>query len=898
MKLFRDRFVSLGRCRGWLLATNVVLTVIVIAFATGAWGFLLDGERIVDTLVVMIWAAIPVFLGPFIGALRRLESWGEVLSRALVLTTVGGVVAVVGFEQVGRLIPDSDRFPHLVGLVMLTWVGALFSSWPSWYRVQEILWSGTLVLGIVQRNDHPVSAVVVFLFAYALSAAVRNLVHNVYLDIRRPRVNLQNARSFAMMGAAVAAFAFVGLYAVFSRYISYEPELVQERSTNSRWGDSGEGVGDGPEEDSARELGQPGDSSLTSDPRSGSGSGAAGSGARGTGRREPQIGYQSRVELADMGSSRDDPTVIAKAWMSRSRSGWRPQLGDLWRVESYRRPIDGGRQWVPEGMQPRFVTSDRMRIAVSSEFPRGARERLVVEVQVKLPTFVSPYYAGSFRLRTNGARLFRRSGTEDLYPEDGLLAGDRYAVELYPLALITREPPGELGLHPDVEYSKVPPPSETGVDLRELARRLFLGTTTISQRVGRLRGFFQDNLSYDLETDWRTDAHPLSVFLLDRQRGDCNYFATAAALLLRAGGVSTRVVSGFSRAEWDAVEGCYLLRNQSAHAWIEIYRPNYGWQPLDPSRWGLPRPGDDGVPDDELPRSDGAVAEDEDSPEFFSTGGSPRSNASGRGDSSSSPSDPESDGRDSPGASGSGSERGDDPASLANDRTTPESGSSGRNDDPEWVDGAATGGIGRGGDDPRGSGAGDGRSDAQGESGILSGLARDLGPSDEENEALAADAAGSASENSVSGGSASEGIPWSQWFVALVGAVAAAWAFWLQARTVPSEEDEVPDRAIVRTLGVESSLPADFRPTSREQAIIYEYQRLQADLAEARHQRQTAETPREHGFRVGGVPESLEAAFVELNRVFYDVVYGRRPASGNDLDRMRAAARRIRKRLA
>ncbi|MBS1891901.1 MAG: transglutaminase domain-containing protein, partial [Actinobacteria bacterium] len=56
----------------------------------------------------------------------------------------------------------------------------------------------------------------------------------------------------------------------------------------------------------------------------------------------------------------------------------------------------------------------------------------------------------------------------------------------------------------------------------------------------------------------------------------------ADALLLRVSGVPTRVVVGFATGE-PIGHDTYAVRDEDAHAWIEVYFPTIGWVPFNPT---------------------------------------------------------------------------------------------------------------------------------------------------------------------------------------------------------------------------------------------------------------------------------------------------------------------------
>jgi len=75
----------------------------------------------------------------------------------------------------------------------------------------------------------------------------------------------------------------------------------------------------------------------------------------------------------------------------------------------------------------------------------------------------------------------------------------------------------------------------------------------------------------------------LEDFLFETRAANCEYFATAMAVMLRTIGVPSRLVVGYLTDEWDNVEGYYYVRNSDGHAWVEAYIPDRGWVAFDPT---------------------------------------------------------------------------------------------------------------------------------------------------------------------------------------------------------------------------------------------------------------------------------------------------------------------------
>ncbi|HUO85984.1 MAG TPA: DUF3488 and transglutaminase-like domain-containing protein [Thermoanaerobaculia bacterium] len=115
------------------------------------------------------------------------------------------------------------------------------------------------------------------------------------------------------------------------------------------------------------------------------------------------------------------------------------------------------------------------------------------------------------------------------------------------------------------------------------------GTGPLGEKARRLERFLIDNYDYTLDLVGRPGDEALERFLFDDRRGHCEYFASALVLLLRTQGIHSRLITGFLGAERNAL-GLHVVRHGNAHAWVEAWLPDEGWQVLDPTPPGG-RPG-------------------------------------------------------------------------------------------------------------------------------------------------------------------------------------------------------------------------------------------------------------------------------------------------------------------
>jgi transglutaminase-like putative cysteine protease len=110
-----------------------------------------------------------------------------------------------------------------------------------------------------------------------------------------------------------------------------------------------------------------------------------------------------------------------------------------------------------------------------------------------------------------------------------------------------------------------------------------MGAGDAGARARRLEAHLVGDYDYTLDFVGRGGARPLEDFLFRYKSGHCEYFATAMALLLRSQGIHSRLATGFLGADYNPIEGVWVVRQANAHAWVEAYLPDEGWTVFDPT---------------------------------------------------------------------------------------------------------------------------------------------------------------------------------------------------------------------------------------------------------------------------------------------------------------------------
>ncbi|MFN3975950.1 MAG: transglutaminaseTgpA domain-containing protein [Aquificaceae bacterium] len=113
-------------------------------------------------------------------------------------------------------------------------------------------------------------------------------------------------------------------------------------------------------------------------------------------------------------------------------------------------------------------------------------------------------------------------------------------------------------------------PKDISPGIKRLAMELERGASDDMEKVKRVIKHFSKGYSYTLKLE-KYEGDPLDYFLFVSKRGNCEYYASATALLLRLMGIPARVVGGYKGALWNKYGGYHIVTNSMAHVWVEAY---------------------------------------------------------------------------------------------------------------------------------------------------------------------------------------------------------------------------------------------------------------------------------------------------------------------------------------
>jgi protein-glutamine gamma-glutamyltransferase len=191
---------------------------------------------------------------------------------------------------------------------------------------------------------------------------------------------------------------------------------------------------------------------------------------------------------------------------------------------------------------------------------------------------IQSLYAPVAALREDAYGTFR---TPDM-----LRPGQTYSVVSYIPNLspeVLRENPGSLpSSSQSLQYLDY---AALSVQARALAASAVSGhTATEYDEVMALTTYLQTKYQYSQQLGHvPAGRDPVDWFLFDVKFGYCEQFATAETLMLRSLSIPARLATGYSTGDYDPVLDQSIVRERDAHAWVEVWFPDHGWVPVDPS---------------------------------------------------------------------------------------------------------------------------------------------------------------------------------------------------------------------------------------------------------------------------------------------------------------------------
>lgn len=307
------------------------------------------------------------------------------------------------------------------------------------------------------------------------------------------------------------------------------------------------------------------------------------------------------------GSATTDLTVSKTSIGSLGRIKQSPEM--LWRLKI----IEGNR--VPRLL--RLATYNRYKgVSWQMEIPEAMLTELKDDVFLNLTTRELEIGDSYYLMRTDATTKDLQKDLPSFNLRGAIrseaplpLPGDTATLQRFELDGIESNPLGTVRVFPtrsiidgtvrwrDELVPDSPPWPEHDLDINTLEREAVelavaeLGLRELpstAAKMARISAWFMSDFTY---TRYLTigRAHfgkptAMTVFLTKSKQGHCEYFATAAALLLRAANVPTRYCVGYAVMERDMKRDEFVIRGTHGHAWTRVWDESKSvWIDFDPT---------------------------------------------------------------------------------------------------------------------------------------------------------------------------------------------------------------------------------------------------------------------------------------------------------------------------
>lgn len=128
-------------------------------------------------------------------------------------------------------------------------------------------------------------------------------------------------------------------------------------------------------------------------------------------------------------------------------------------------------------------------------------------------------------------------------------------------------------------------PARISPRLADVAAQIAASGSDRATRLAALAEFFRTRGLTYARDDLPGGPDPTDAFLFEKKRGYCEFFAAAYVTLARLAGVPARLVGGYYGGEYNPLGGYYLVTDDAAHLWVEVFGDDGIWRRVDPSQW-------------------------------------------------------------------------------------------------------------------------------------------------------------------------------------------------------------------------------------------------------------------------------------------------------------------------
>lgn len=264
-----------------------------------------------------------------------------------------------------------------------------------------------------------------------------------------------------------------------------------------------------------------------------------------------------------------------------------------WRIET--RDIYTGKGW--ESSDSDFHQQNAENISYRTFHPEVETEeltaRLTFAADQTIPKLIYPYGLKAVTDSSSPVDYYLDSLTGAIETHE---AGERVELDSYALAYdhpsysLTKLQDSTIDYLVMDEFTQLPEslPARVG----ELAEEITAPYETGYEKVRAIERYFSSNgFTYDttgIAVPGEGEDY-VDQFLFDTRIGYCDNFSTAMVVMLRTLDIPARWVKGFTSGELTEPGSeddfdVYEVTNANAHSWVEVFFPETGWVPFEPTQ--------------------------------------------------------------------------------------------------------------------------------------------------------------------------------------------------------------------------------------------------------------------------------------------------------------------------
>jgi transglutaminase-like putative cysteine protease len=298
----------------------------------------------------------------------------------------------------------------------------------------------------------------------------------------------------------------------------------------------------------------------------------------------PYDSYNTSLDTAARFTPGDEVVMTVRA---PAPDYWRGQTFDVW---------DGRRWTASRPVRSSFPAAGTGFVAPGIGDVEAGGQTFVQHITVEAPSMQLLF--GAYRIDEVDSAIrglvTHGDGSIELTAPNG--PGTEYTVvslrQAVTAAALRAHDPTPESLPPYIDSLYLQLPDEVPARVTALAHSILDGEPTAYDKVKAIDRWLRADVQYTLDIPRLPDgADAVDQFLFVDRKGFCEQIATASAVLLRSVGVPARIATGYVPGDESLLGGEFTVHASDAHAWVEVWFPDLGWQAFDPTA-SVPLAGD------------------------------------------------------------------------------------------------------------------------------------------------------------------------------------------------------------------------------------------------------------------------------------------------------------------